>query len=201
VPDGLPSDLLARRPDIRQAETQLAAADARIAEARAQFYPALTLTARYGAESAALSDLLTSPARVWSIGAGLLQPILGINTIRAQVDAATARREHTALGYVQAVQSAFRDVHDALAAHRSARDAFVAQDERRARVAAALRLAELRQKNGYSSYLDVLDAQRNLLDAERARLAALRDRQVAIVDLFKALGGGWDPAAAQSAGR
>lgn len=199
VPAGLPSDLLARRPDIRQAEAQLAAADARISEARAQYYPSLTLTARYGGESVELGDLLTSAARVWSIGASLLQPIIAGQRIAAQVDAATARREQASLAYQQAVQSAFRDAHDALVAHRSARDSFTAQDERRARVSEALRLAELRQKSGYSSTIDVLDAQRNLLDAERARLAALRDRQTALVDLYKALGGGWDPAQAQAA--
>ncbi len=198
VPAGLPSDLLARRPDIRQAEAQLGAADARISEARAQYYPSLTLTAQFGGESAELSDLLTAPARVWSIGAKLLQPIIAAQRIGAQVDAATARREQASIAYQQAVQSAFRDVHDALVAHRSAREAFTAQDERRARVIDALKLAELRQRNGYSSYIDVLDAQRNLLDAERARLAALRDRQTAIVDLYKALGGGWDPAQSQA---
>jgi outer membrane protein, multidrug efflux system len=201
VPAGLPSDLLARRPDIRQAEAQLSAAYARISEARAQYYPSLTLTARYGGESAELSDLLTAPARVWSIGANLLQPIIGAQRIAAQVDAATARREQASIAYQQAVQSAFRDAHDALVAHRSARAAFTAQDERRARVIEALKLAELRQRNGYSSYIDVLDAQRNLLDAESARLTALRDRQNAIVDLYKALGGGWDFAQEQGGTR
>lgn len=193
VPAGLHSDLLVRRPDVRTAEAQLAAADARIGAARAQYFPALTLTASFGGESAELSDLLTAPARVWSIGASLLQPIIGAQRIGAQVDAATAQREQASLAYVQAVQSAFRDVHDALVRHGAARDAFAAQDERRARVQEALALAERRQKSGYSSYLEVLDAQRNLLDAERARLAALRDRQTALVDLYKALGGGWDP--------
>lgn len=191
VPAGLPSDLLARRPDIRQAEAQLASADARIAEARAQYYPRLSLTASLGGESAELADLLTSPARVWSIAAGLLQPIIGLKSIEAQVDSATARREQAVIGYQQVVQSAFRDAHDALAAHRSALDAYAAQRERQDKLSGAMKLAELRHANGYSSYLEVLDAQRNLLDAERAQLNALRDRQTALVDLYKALGGGW----------
>ncbi len=191
VPAGLPSDLLARRPDIRQAEAQLAAADGRIAEARALYYPRLTLSASLGGESAELADLLTSPARVWSIAGGLLQPLIGLNQIRSQVDAATARREQAVIGYQQVVQSAFRDVHDALVAHRSARDVFTAQRERQNKLSEAMKLAELRHANGYSSYLEVLDAQRNLLDAERAQLNALRDRQVALVSLYKALGGGW----------
>ncbi|MGE5338388.1 MAG: efflux transporter outer membrane subunit [Gemmatimonadota bacterium] len=201
VPPGLPSDLLARRPDIQQAEAQLAAADARIDEARAQYYPSLTLTASFGGESAELSDLLTAPARVWSIGAGLLQPIIGAQRIGAQVDAATARREQALIAYQQAVQAAFRDVHDALAAHSSAREAFTAQEQRRASLGDALKLAEKRYRGGYSSYIEVLDAQRNLLDAERARLTALRDRQAAIVDLYKALGGGWDPEQLQAKAR
>jgi multidrug efflux system outer membrane protein len=193
VPAGLPADLLARRPDVRQAQANLEAAQARVAEARAQYLPALTLTAAFGAESAELADLFSAPARVWSLAASLLQPILGAQRISAQVDAAAARREQAALAYQQAVVAALRDAHDALAAHRAARETFVAQEQRRAKQADALRLAELRYRNGYSSYLEVLDAQRNLLDAERARLAALRERQIAIVDLYKALGGGWAP--------
>jgi multidrug efflux system outer membrane protein len=191
VPPGLPSDLLERRPDVRRASAALVAADARLAEARAQYFPSLALTASFGGESAALSDLLASPARVWSVAAGLVQPIIGIHRVDAQVDAAAARREQAALGYQQAVQAAFRDVHDALVAHRGARAALAAQEQRRAKLAEALRLAELRHRTGYSSYLEVLDAQRGLLAAERERIAALRDRQIALVDLYKALGGGW----------
>ena len=199
VPAGLPSDLLARRPDIRRAEAELAAANARISEARAQYYPGLVLTARFGGESADLSDLFSAPARVWSIAGSLLQPIIGAGRIGAQVDAATARRQQAELGYVQSVQAAFRDAHDALVAHRSARETLAAQDERRAQLVRAQELAEARYKSGYSTYLEVLDAQRNLLDAERARLNAARDRQTALVDLYKALGGGWAPEAFEQA--
>ncbi|HKO67320.1 MAG TPA: efflux transporter outer membrane subunit [Burkholderiaceae bacterium] len=193
VPPGLPADLLARRPDIRAAEANLVASDYRIAEARAQYFPSLILTGSFGSESSDLSDLFTSPARVWSIGANLLQPIFNAGRISAQVDAATARRQEAEFGYVQSVQSAFRDAHDALIAHRTARDAFVAQDERRRQLVDALQLSDQRYKAGYSSFIDVLDNQRNLLDAERARVNALRDRQTALVALYKALGGGWSP--------
>ncbi len=193
VPPGLPADLLARRPDIRQAEASLVAADAGITEARAQYFPSLILTGRYGGESSDLSDLFSAPARIWSIAGSLLQPIIAAGRIGAQVDAATARRNQAEIGYVQSVQAAFRDAHDALIAHSSARDAFVAQDERRTQLIDALRLSDLRYKSGYSSFIDVLDNQRNLLDAERARVNALRDRQTALVDLYKALGGGWSP--------
>ncbi len=193
VPPGLPADLLARRPDIRQAEANLVAASARIDEARAQYFPSLVLTGRFGGESADLSDLFSAPARVWSIAGTLLQPIIAAGRIGAQVDGATARRNQAEIGYVQSVQAAFRDAHDALVAHRSARDVFIAQDERRTQLIDALRLADLRYQSGYSSFIDVLDNQRNLLDAERARVNALRDRQTALVDLYKALGGGWSP--------
>ncbi len=195
VPAGLASDLLMRRPDVRRAEAQLAAADARIAEARAQYFPRLTLTSSLGGESTELSDLLNAPARVWSLVGGLTQPIIGVNRISAEVDAANARRVQAATAYVQAVQTTLREVHDALVAQQTAQVALAAQQERRARLADALRLAELRYKNGYSSYLEVLDAQRGLLGAERDRIGALRDRQTALVDLYKALGGGWSPQA------
>ncbi|MGZ8274202.1 MAG: efflux transporter outer membrane subunit [Burkholderiaceae bacterium] len=193
VPAGLPSDLLARRPDIRQAESDLVAANARIDEARAQYFPAITLTARLGSESSQLGDLFSGPGLVWSVAGSLFQPIFNAGRIGSQVDAATSQREQAEYAYVRSVQAAFRDVHDALVAHRSARDSYVAQEERRAQFAEALRLAELRNKAGYTSFIEVLDNQRNLLDAERARLLALRARQSALVDLYKALGGGWSP--------
>lgn len=195
VPAGLPSDLLARRPDIRRAAAELAAAEARIGEARAGFYPRLTLTAAYGGESAELADLLSAPARVWGLAGLLLQPLVGLERSRAGVEAATARRELALAAYQRVVQAAFRDVHDALAGHAAARDAHAIQGERRRLLAEALRLAVLRHANGHSTYLEVLDAQRGLLDAERGEVAALRDRRSALVDLYKALGGGWDPSA------
>jgi len=193
VPTGLPSDLLVRRPDIRQAEAVLLTTRAQIAEARAQYFPSLILTGSLGHESSDLSDLFSAPARVWSIAGSLLQPIIGLNRIDAEVDAATARSTQAALFYQQSVVDALRDVHDALAEHTSAIASFEAQDDRRKKQADVLRLAELRYKNGYSSYLEVLDAQRNLFDADRARVLALREQQAAVVDLYRALGGGWSP--------
>jgi outer membrane protein, multidrug efflux system len=193
VPPGLPSDLLARRPDIRQAEASLAAADYRVTEARAQYFPSLILTGTFGSESATLANLFTGPAAIWSIAAALTQPLIGLKNIEAQVEASEARRKLAEIGYVQTVQSAFRDAHDALASHTGARNSFIAQDERRAQLADALKLADRRYRAGYTGYLDVLAAQRELLDAEEARLLALRDQQTALVDLYRALGGGWTP--------
>jgi outer membrane protein, multidrug efflux system len=193
VPVGLPSDLLQRRPDIRQAEATLIATRALTAEARGQYFPSLILTGGLGRESADLSDLFSAPARVWSIAGNLLQPIIGLKRIEAEVDAATSRSEQAAFFYQQSVVDALRDAHDALIAHTSARASFEAQNDRRNKQADVLRLAELRYRNGYSSYLEVLDAQRNLFDADRARLLALREQQTAVVDLYRALGGGWAP--------
>ncbi|HTN49973.1 MAG TPA: efflux transporter outer membrane subunit [Burkholderiaceae bacterium] len=193
VPAGLPSDMLARRPDIRQSEAQLAAASARVAEARAQYFPSLVLTGTYGSESSDLANLFSGPALVWSIAGRALQPIVSAGLISAQVDAAKARQQQVELDYVQTVQSAFRDAHNALVAHRSARESFIAQDERRTLFAKAFALAEARYRSGYVSYIDVLDTQRNLLEAERQRVLALRERQAALVDLYKAIGGGWSP--------
>jgi multidrug efflux system outer membrane protein len=193
VPAGLPSNVLARRPDIRQSEEQLEAANARVAEARAQYFPSLVLTGFYGSESADLANLFTGPGLVWSIAASALQPIFSGGRITAQVEGAKARQQQLELAYVQTVQSAFRDAHNALVANRSARESLVAQTKRRDLFAQAFELAELRYRSGYVSYIDVLDTQRNLLEAERQRVLALRERQVALVDLYKAIGGGWSP--------
>jgi len=193
VPEGLPSDLLARRPDVQLAEANLVATNARITEARAQYFPAVALTARLGSESSDLSDLFSGPSVVWTIAGSVLQPIFNAGRIASQVEAATSQRDQAELDYVRTVQLAFRDAHDALVAHRTARESYVAQEDRRAQYAEALRLADVRYKAGYTSYIEVLDNQRNLLDAERARLVALRARQSALVDVYKALGGGWSP--------
>jgi multidrug efflux system outer membrane protein len=193
VPPDLPSDLLARRPDIRQAESELAAADYRVTEARAQYFPAVVLTGTFGSESATLANLFTGPAAIWSIAATLAQPIIGLKRIEAGVEASKARRNLAEISYVQTVQTAFRDAHDALVSHTGARDSFVAQEARVAQLSDALKLSERRYRAGYTGYLDVLSAQRELLDAERERLIALRNRQTALIDLYRAIGGGWEP--------
>jgi len=192
VPEGLPSNVLERRPDIRQAERQLAAASLRIDRARADYFPSLTLTGSLGHESGALSNLFKGPALIWGIAGNLLQPVFGLKAIEANVEAATARREEVVVAYRQTVQGAFRDAHDALVATGTTRDALTAQGERRMRLARALELADLRYRSGYSPYLEVLDAQRQLLQAQTEEILAARDARIASVDLAKALGGGWD---------
>ena len=192
VPAGLPSDMLTRRPDVRQVEKSLAAASLRIDRARADYLPSVALTGALGTESAALSGLFSGPSFFWSLGAGLLQPLLNLNTIDANVQAANARRAELVVNYQQTVQSAFRDVHDALAANRTTRDALAAQAERAADLQRAYELSDIRYRAGYSPYLEVLDAQRQLLQAQTLQILAARDVRLALVDLAQALGGGWE---------
>ena len=191
VPEGLPSDLLERRPDLRQAEQQLIAANARIGAAKANYFPDITLTGYLGSESVALSNLFTGPARIFQIAAGITQPIWNAGRLDAQVQQATAKQKEALATYEKAVQSAFADVRTALAAYTAARETAETQTRRTESLNAALKLARLRYDNGVSSLLDVLDAERNLLGAELSRIDALAAQRNAVADLVKALGGGW----------
>jgi len=194
IPAGLPSDLLARRPDIRQAEAQLAAASLRIDVARAAYYPSISLTAALGNEAGSLRDLVSAPSLIWNVGAGLLQPLFGLKAIEANVEARTAARNEVVVGYTRAVQAAFHDAHDALSANETTRAVLAAQSARSSKLAAVVELSDMRYRSGYSPYLEVLDAQRQLLLAQTQQISAARDVRLAVVDLAKALGGGWDAA-------
>jgi multidrug efflux system outer membrane protein len=196
IPAGLTSDLLERRPDIAQAEAQLAAANMRIDVARADYFPAINLTGVFGSEAAALGSLFSGPAAIWSIGAALTQPLIGLKAIEANVEAQTARRNELVIDYTKTVQQAFRDTHDALSANRTTREALAAQNERAARLAQTLELSNLRYQSGYSPYLEVLDSQRQLLQAQTLAIVAARNARGALVSLAQALGGGWDYPAA-----
>ena len=193
LPAGLPSGLVDRRPDIRRSEAQLAAADLRIQQARADYFPDLTLTGAFGSESVALSSLFTSPATIWRFGIALVQPIINLKSIEAGVTAATARRENAEVQYQQTVQNAFREVHDALVTNQSAQQVLVAESRRRDLLTQALDVANVRYEAGRTSYLEVLDAQRTLLASETLRIAAARDARISIVDFAKSVGGGWTP--------
>ncbi|MDB5800106.1 MAG: transporter [Rhodocyclales bacterium] len=191
VPEGLPSDLLARRPDIREAEANLAASQARVSVARALYFPQIVLTGSGGQESAKLSDLFSGPALVWRIAASLTQPIFGLRQIDAQVNAAKAREQQSEAAYVKSVQTAFKEVYDALGNLHAANDTLVAQEQRSASLRESLRISQRRYDAGVSAYLDLLDAQRNLYAVDADRIDAQADRLNASVDLFRALGGGW----------
>jgi len=191
VPAGLPSDLLLRRPDLVQAEQMLIAANARVAVARAAYFPSLSLTGYLGSESVALSDLFTGPAGIWQAALAAGQPIYAGGRIDAQVQAAGARERQALAQYQLAIQNAFRDVRDALVAQAKARERLEAESERVTALRTTLRFARLRYRNGMTGQLEVLDAERNLLAAEQNRIDALRSQRAAIADLFKALGGVW----------
>lgn len=193
VPAGLPSELLLRRPDLVEAEQRLIAANARIGVARAAYFPSLTLTGSVGSESAALSQLFTSPASTWQLAASVTQPIWNAGRVGDQVDAANARQRQTLAQYQLAIQNAFREVRDAIVAQTKTREQFDAEDQRATALRESLRLARLRYEAGVASQLDVLDAERNLLAAELNRSSTLRTQRTAVADLFKALGGGWSP--------
>jgi len=190
-PPGLPSTLLGRRPDIRAAEQTLVSFNAQIGVARAAMFPTLSLTGFLGFQSAEFSELLSSNARVWTLGAGLTGPIFDAGRRSARVEQAEARREQALAGYQRAIETGFREVADALV---NVSESAQSEDELRGRLEAArkaLELSRLRYESGYSPYLEVLDAQRTANDAA---IAFVRNRQARLaftVDLMKALGGGW----------
>lgn len=192
VPAGLPSALLERRPDIRQAENALVAANARIGVARAAFFPQISLTGFFGFESVALSDLFTGPSRIWQFGPTVTVPIFNAGRNRATLALTEAQQQEALVRYEQTIQQSFREVEDALIAYRKAREALVEQAAAVRASREALSIAEFRYTSGLTSYLDVLDTQRTLLSAEIAESRTLLVQLVAVVQLYRALGGGWD---------
>lgn len=191
VPSDLPSDLLLRRPDLAAAEAQLVATNARIGVARAAYFPSIGLSAGLGSASFELSKLFTGPAQTWNFAANLAAPIFNNGEISAGVDAANARQKQALAAYEKAVQSAFADTLDALSAVRTSQEAETAQGQQLAAMREALRLARLRYDAGYSSYLEVLDAERSVFQLEQALSDARLARLNAVVSLYSALGGGW----------
>lgn len=191
VPAELPSELLRRRPDVVQAEFTLAASDANLAVARAQFMPRINLAASTGT---ALSTVLANPITLWSIGASILAPIFEGGRLRAGVNTAAARRDEAAFTYRRTVLTAFREVEDNLAAVQRLREQRGALEAQRTATAEALRHAINRYQAGYSSYLEQLDAQRALLTVDLSLVQARVDTLNALVGLYQAMGGGWTTA-------
>lgn len=191
IPAGLPSQLLQRRPDLKQAEAALIAAQARIKETGEAIWPSLSLTGSLGGESKSLSDLFSGRAMVWSLGAALTQTLFNGGRTEAALQAVSARQEQAVAQYESAVRQAFREVLDALAAHRQAREALAAETRRSAALAEAARLANRRFEAGSVGRMEALDAERNQFQAEAARIDAQRARLAAAASLSRALGGGW----------
>ncbi len=201
VPSGLPSAMLERRPDLRQAEQSLIASNARIGVAKAAFYPSISLTGFFGAESTSLSSLFDAPSRIWQYAGSAAQTVFDADRTRSQVGVAQARQQQALAQYQSAIQNAFKDALDALIAQRKAREVMDAEQLRIDALQSSMKLAQLRYDNGISSLLDVLVAERALLEAQLNRVEAQRAQLAAAADLFKALGGGWDglPDAGKSA--
>ena len=194
VPAGVPSDLLMRRADIRQAEQQLVAANANIGAARAAFFPRIALTAGFGTASSSLSGLFSSGSWGWTLAPQALLPIFDAGRNQAGLDSAQAGRAVAVAQYEKAIQVAFREVSDALAGRATLVDEVRAQQDQANAEADRFRLADLRYRNGVSSYLDVLDAQRALFATQQALAQTQLARRQNQVELYKALGGGWVPA-------
>ncbi|RZJ09002.1 MAG: multidrug transporter, partial [Rubrivivax sp.] len=188
LPAGVPSEVLTRRPDIRQAEQQLAAADANIGAARAAFFPRITLTGSLGTASSQLSGLFERSA--WSFAPQLLQPLFDAGRNRANLEAARAQRDVATAQYEKTIQSAFRDVADALAGRATLAEQRAAQAAQVAAEARRLALAEERYRAGISSSLEVLDAQRSLFTAQQALVQVQSLRAQNLVAVYRVLGGG-----------
>ena len=196
IPAGLPSELLDRRPDVREAEQQLISANAQIGAAKALYFPSISLTGAFGAVSTALGDLFTGPARTWSFAAGLTAPIFNAGAIAGQVQQAEAGQRLALANYDKTVQAAFGDVEDALIVTQKSREILAAQQRQVTALADYRRLARLRYDNGYTSYIEVLDAERSLFEAQIAYTQQQDVVLTSLIVIYKAMGGGWVDAAA-----
>ncbi|HVZ21615.1 MAG TPA: efflux transporter outer membrane subunit [Vicinamibacterales bacterium] len=191
VPAGLPSTLLERRPDVQQAEDDLIAANAQIGVARAAYFPSIALTGSAGVESSALSTLVSGPAGIWTAAASLAQPIFTAGRTRSQVALAEARHEELVATYQQAIREAFREVSDALVGYRKSREFREQQALLLTAARDARRLSDVRYQGGATSYLEVLDADTRLFNAQLGLADARLRELTSMVEIYRALGGGW----------
>ena len=191
IPAGLPSSLLERRPDIREAEAQLIAANAQIGVAKAAYFPQISLTANAGYQSSALTSLFSGPAGLWSFGGSALQPVFAGGSIRSGVKLAEARQQEALLIYRQTIQQAFRGVSDALVEYH--KDWEFRQQQQQLAVSAqdAARLSEMRYRGGAASYLEVLTNETNYFAAELGLAQAQLNELLGLVRIYRNLGGGW----------
>ncbi len=192
VPAGLPSRLLERRPDIRAAEQQLAAETANIGAARAQLFPSLPLTGAAGVLSGNIARLFSGPEAAWNFSAPLTQPIFNAGALRGNVRLTEAQQQEALLTYQQAIQTAFRQVSDALIAYRKYREFREHQEKLTAAAQDAARLSDLRYRGGATSYLEVLTSDTNYFAAQLSLSRARLNERLTLVQLYAALGGGWE---------
>jgi len=192
VPTGLPSALLERRPDIEQAEQQLIVANAQIGIARAQFFPDMPLTASFGTASRALLSLLSGPAAIWNVAPTLTQPLFQGGRLRANLKLTEAQQQQAVLTYQQTVQKAFRQVSDALVDYAKYRQFREHQESLTTAARESADLSEVRYRGGVASYLEVLTNETNYFNAQLNLSRAMLNERVALVQLYNALGGGWE---------
>jgi outer membrane protein, multidrug efflux system len=191
VPAGLPSLLLERRPDLRAAEQQLVTANADIGQAKAAFFPQLTLTGFAGFQSIALSDLFTGAARTWQFGPTITMPLFAGGRLHGNLNLAQARFQESLARYQQTAQDAFREVSDGLVAYQRTREFRAKQEERTQANRDATELANVRYEGGVTSYLEVLYNEQELFTAELSLALARRNELLSVIQLYRALGGGW----------
>ena len=194
VPDGLPSSIIERRPDIREAEQILVAANANIGVAKAQFFPQISLTGGGGGSfgrSSAFSSLMTTQLGIWSYGAQVTQPIFTGGALKGNLHLAESEHKQALIAYQQAIQHAFGEVSDALIGYEKLHQVRARQQDSVADLQETVRISTLRYKGGTTTYLEVLDGQRSLYGAELTLAAARGDEYRSLVQLYKALGGGW----------
>jgi multidrug efflux system outer membrane protein len=191
IPAGLPVDLLERRPDVRASEEALHAQTARIGVAQAARLPSISLTGAGGVESSDIDQFFTQGASFWNVGANLFGPLLDFGKRRSAVEVERARTEQAVAFYEQSVLQALREVEDALIAARTSRERYRALQRQVVAAQSTVRLAQLRYDGGVTSYLEVLDSERTLFDSQLSESQALQQQLVSIVQLYKALGGGW----------
>ena len=191
VPPGLPSELIDRRPDIRAVEQQLVAANADIGQAKAAFFPKVTLTGFYGYQSVALSDLFSSPSRTWQFGPAVTVPLFTGGALRGNLKLAQARFDEAVAQYQKTVQNSFREVSDSLIAYRRSRELRARQEENAQAHRSATDLANIRYEGGVTSYLEVLYNEQELFTAELNLARARLEELLSVVSLYRSLGGGW----------
>jgi multidrug efflux system outer membrane protein len=191
IPEGLPSDLLTRRPDILQAEALLRSENASIGAARAAFFPRISLTGSLGTASSALSGLFGAGSTFWSLIPSLTVPIFNAGALKANLDVAKIRKDIGIAQYEKAIQMAFREVADGLAARGTFDDQVAATQRYTAAQQRALELSTFRYRNGVDNYLTVLTAQTGYYNAQLALVGTQLQRLTSLVDLYRALGGGW----------
>jgi outer membrane protein, multidrug efflux system len=191
VPAGLPSDLLERRPDIRAAENTLTAANLRIDVAKKEWFPRISLTSFLGYESGQLTSLFSGSRNIWNLAGSVTQPIFTGGRIKSNIRFTQAQRDFFLIDYQKTIQSAFRDVSDALIAYQKIREVRTQRGLLVDTLRDRSRLSYLRYTGGVATLLDALDADRELFDAERSLAQARRDELLSVVQLYRALGGGW----------